>query len=359
MLRLAFAAVGLAACALGCVEEEHVVVRPVRVAYAYAPAPAVVPPPLPVRYPARRPVRVIGAGASIGPLVVFPILADVQPDLPPLVTLDAAIHSGSAVVRETGRTNEVVIENHADVEIYVLAGTVLTGGDQDREVGEDVIVGARTTVTVTVYCIERGRSSPRAGVENERRFGTLDVLVGGEVRAAAQYGRDQSRVWDRVGDVNAAHRKPRDGTLVASLHDPTSVQERTRLAAAVAELLDRTTPQNEVVGMAYAIDGRVRSVRWFATHPMFELFRRELADTAALEAVMTRPEGGAPGGVAVPPAAVSSFVSEIESAEKKDRGTSGENTNRYRESAHGYGSAVLVRTPAGGLVRYAADFMAK
>ena len=42
--------------------------------------------------------------------------------------------------------NTLVIENKGDVPIYVLAGTVVKGGKQDRQIGQDFIIEGKKTV---------------------------------------------------------------------------------------------------------------------------------------------------------------------------------------------------------------------
>ena len=133
-------------------------------------------------------------------VTVFPILSSKQTDIGPIITLHSALAEHLAEVRELGpdevsrpeptredgavrqraqllrqharlvgqsrgaRVNTLVIENKGDVPIYVLAGTVVKGGNQDRQIAQDFLVAARTTVPIDAFCVEHGRwSSDRQG----------------------------------------------------------------------------------------------------------------------------------------------------------------------------------------------------
>jgi hypothetical protein len=295
----------------------------------------------------------IGAGRSFGELTVFPVLAEEQADLGPFVTLDKALESKTAEVRETeqgGRVGSLVVENEGKTPIFVLAGTVVKGGKQDRQIAQDFIVGPGQTVAVDAFCVEPHRWSPsREGVATEGKFGAEKTLAVSQVRAAGQYKKDQGEVWAKVGEVNAANGKQSaTGSLMASLGDEEIAAQTRALAKEIAGFLDGLRPQREVVGLAYAVEGRVRGARWFASHDLYALYREALFNTAAVEAVTARRAAGGRAGPKAPPAtpeAVKAFVSEIQAAPvAEERSTPGENVNRYKESKAGYGSTAALKT---------------
>ncbi|MCY3020342.1 MAG: hypothetical protein NTW87_15090, partial [Planctomycetota bacterium] len=53
--------------------------------------------------------------------------------------------------------NTLVIENKGALPILVLAGTLLKGGQQDRQIAQDFIVAPSQTVPVDAFCVEHGR----------------------------------------------------------------------------------------------------------------------------------------------------------------------------------------------------------
>jgi hypothetical protein len=320
----------------------------------------------------------VGAGRSFDELTVFPILAEEQPDLGPFVTLEQALEAKTAEVREAGeagggRVNSLVIENKGTAPIFVLAGTVVKGGKQDRQIGQDFAVGAQQTVAVDAFCVERGRwNAQREGVLTQGKFGTSKSLATSGVRAAGQYKKSQGEVWSKVGEVNARNGKstPTD-TLAASLDDQDLAGKRASLAQTIAAHVNGLAPQREVVGIAYAVEGKVRGVRWFANHRLYELYRDSLFNTAALEAITARGAAGGPKKEAAPPPspeAVKAFVTEIQTAQvAEERSTPGENVNAYKESKQGYGSTASFKsTPQGfgtakprGKMSISSDFTAK
>jgi hypothetical protein len=291
----------------------------------------------------------IGAPMPFGRLTVFPVLAADQPDLGPFTTLDDALEGKNAEVREvggadSGTVRSLVIENKGDVPIFVLAGTVVKGGRQDRQIAQDFVVGPRQEVAVDAFCVERGRWNPtRDGALTQGKFGTMKTLANSSVRAAGQHKKDQSEVWSKTGEVNAKNGKSSPtGSLAASIDDQELTPKRAALADRLATSLNGLRPQREIVGVAYAIDGRVRGVRWFANHRLYELHRATLLQTAALEAITAERAGAPPPEAAAPitAEAVKTFVTEIEGEKvAEERPTAGENINDYRESKKGYGSS--------------------
>lgn len=333
----------------------------------------------------------VAAPVVVEDLVLFPITAAKQVKLGPVTTLEAALAKGQAEVREMGarsdapanrsprrrdpqqapqqaqnavqqaggrglegfggsaRVDTLVIENKGDLAIYVLAGTVVKGGRQDRQIGQDFIVGAHDTVPVDAFCVERGRwSGTRAGKFTGGKFSVTGQLAGTKVRAAAQHKKNQAEVWSEVSKVNTANGKSASsGTLMATLDDENIRKQREALVAKLEAALGRVSPRKSVVGFAYALDGKVQSARWFVNHDLFRLHRETLLNTAAVGALTAR--GGKPATAArrVEAKAVSTFVKEIEKAPKQESRAAGKRgENDYIEAPKGYGSKTKMRAPS-------------
>jgi hypothetical protein len=302
-----------------------------------------------------------GAAKVFDNLTILPVISTKQEDIGPITSLDDALAKKNAVIRERGaeqsaggggaQVNSLVIENKGPVPIYVLAGTIVKGGNQDRQIGDDFIVGAHTVSPVEAYCVEHGRwTAQREGVATGGQFGVVSVLTDSTVRAAAQYKHDQGEVWSKVADVNAAHRKEAaSGTLMATMDASDVVVRRGALAQKVEGYLKSVSPSESVVGFAYAVDGKVRSVRWFTNHNVFQLFRGTLVNTAAMEAMTVQAQNVAAGRTPeqappVAPAAVAAFVDDIQDARvKEQRSTPAMNVNQLRESGKGYSSSTMLK----------------
>src|SRR2546428_10028195 len=94
-----------------------------------------------------------------GNLTVFPVVAATSHDTRGFITLDEGLRSGEVVVTESGsvqplvrrrpirpippggaQVNQLVLENNSKRPLILLAGEIVTGGKQDRVIGQDRIV---------------------------------------------------------------------------------------------------------------------------------------------------------------------------------------------------------------------------
>jgi len=299
----------------------------------------------------------IGAPTQVfANLVVYPVTSRSQIDVGPLVALDDALAKGTAEVREVeggGSVNTLVIENKGTVPVFVIAGTIVKGGNQDRQIGQDFIIEGKRSTPVDAFCVEHGRwNGQRNGQGTAGRFRTSEVVATSKVRAAGQYKKSQGEVWSKVSETNAANRqRPASDTFLASVDDATLAKQRTELAAKIDGAL-ASAKDEELVGVAYAIDGEVRGVRWFAHHDVFQLVRKKIVQGIALDAMTARAEaearGAPPSNKAAPaPAAVDAFVKNVEAEQvKEQRDTAGANVNEYKESSKGYGSKTMFKGAA-------------
>lgn len=351
-------------------------------------------------------VHHVGPAVSIGGLAVYPIYAAEQEDLGEFVTLQEALEAGKAEVREVGAeaaapapaslpvqapapnpppssagvarepiqqqqvldelpniqqraigapsqmgggatVNTLVIENKGDVAILVLAGTIVKGGRQDRQIGQDFVVGPKQTVPVDAFCVEHGRwVATRAGEETQGKFSTVPVLAQKSVRGAGQYEKSQGKVWEKVAEVNAgAGKETGTGTLLATLDDAEVTARREALAKQAREALAAVPDAPHVVGLAWATDGEVRAVRWFASHGVYDRFAPTLLQTAAVEAVTT--DAAARPKAAPQPEAVRTFVKAFQDqAATETRETGSGNANTYFETDKGYKSECRLKGEA-------------
>ncbi len=310
----------------------------------------------------------IGSASTLGNVTVFPIFAETQVDLGPIVSLQTALADRTAEVREHGSddpglagatVNQLVLENKGDVPIYVLAGTIVKGGKQDRQIGQDFVVAPHSVASVDAFCVEHGRwTGSRKGVATGGKFEALDQLASTKVRAAGQYEESQGEVWAQVAKVNAENGKDApSGTLLASVDDRELSERRARVAKAIASRLDGAKPNEALVGMAYAVGGKVRGARWFANRQLFSMFRDVLVNTAAMDAVSS-PPSATPDRVDAHE--VVSFVKEVDSAEAEEKATPAANVNEYKKAAKGYGSATKLKaSPKRRAAPISKDYVAK
>jgi hypothetical protein len=315
----------------------------------------------------------IGAPQQFENLALYPIFSSSQQDVGPVLSLDTALVRKVAEVRELGSgdgstsrraagptVSQLVVENRGDVPVYVLAGTVVKGGNQDRQIAQDFIVAAKSTVPVDAFCVEQGRwTDQRNGVSTQGKFSVLDQLATTKVRAAGQHEGNQGQVWSEVAKVNAAHgKKAPSGSLMASMDDRDVIRKRSVLAKRISEKLGAVEPNSALVGFAYAVNSRVKGVRWFSSNALFKTFRDVLLNTAAADAIALADEaaeGPIPG-----PSAITRFVTEIERAPAAERATPAENANDYKSAPSGYSAKTKLRAQKNApAVPVSKDFVAK
>lgn len=306
----------------------------------------------------------IGEPAAVENLTVFPVHGAREEKPVALTTLDKALAKRDAEVSELeggGQVNRLQIANRGKLPIFVLAGTVVKGGKQDRQIGQDFVLEPGKKIAVDAFCVEQGRwSTQRAGRATSGKFAETKGLAASAVRRAAQYERDQGQVWSKVSEVNAAYKKSApSSTLMATLDDADVAQRRARLVKAIDASLRAAEAKAPVVGLAYAVDGRVRNVRWFQSPSVFALFRTTLLESAALDALTTQAGGAKPTAPKVEAAAVERFIGDVDKTAAQTRETEAQNRNEYRESPKGYGSKTRLKSAPAAAPPISSDYTAK
>jgi hypothetical protein len=322
----------------------------------------------------------VGEPSAIDNVTLFPLFGPDEKNVGQFTTLEAALAKGDAEVREVGekprkrgaRSNEqslgtgaqvnaLVLENRGKTAIYVLAGTVVKGGQQDRQIGQDFIVEPKRTVAVDAFCVEHGRwTVQRGGKSTHGKFGAAKALAVSDVRVAGQYKQDQGEVWNQVSEVNRVHNKSADtGTLMATLDDG-EVEKRSRtLAHKLEGALGAAQGTGKLIGFAYALDGQMKSVRWFANSQVFSLFRDSLVQTAALDALTAQAQHGMHAAPMMEKGKVFDLVQKVEAAPSQQRDTRGANINEYKSGSVGYGSKTRLKSAGERARPISQDYLAQ
>jgi hypothetical protein len=314
--------------------------------------------------------RTFELGQVIGNLTIYPVLMTQQSDPGAIVSLEVAMGAHTAEIRELteASVNSLAIENKGDAPVFVLAGTILKGGKQDRQVGQDFIIEPHKTATIDAFCVEHGRwNGNRNGKLTQGKFASSQTIALSKVRVAGQYKKNQSEVWSKVAETNSAHRQSSaSGTLSASLDNADLVAKRFAIASQIDSALRKHQPESEIVGYAYAIGGEIRGARWFEHRKLFEMHRPSLLQGIALELLTEEQEAqnrGMPLKNTKSPttAEVEAFVAGVDAqgvAEARD--TAGSNVNQYKESRAAYGSSTMMKPMGkGGTARKLSSDYAK
>lgn len=182
----------------------------------------------------------------------------------------------------------LVIENTGSAPVLVLAGTLVKGGKQDRQIAQDFIIPPGKTVPVNAYCVEQGRwTATREGQDTGGKFVAQETLTPKAVRESGQYAKDQGEVWKNVSIANdTAGKAPGTGTLMATVEetDPAAKARREKIGGSVEKgFAELAAGGDAPVGLAYAVDGKVKVVQQFAHPKILNHYLPVLCNTIALE----------------------------------------------------------------------------
>src|SRR5215216_4528526 len=113
------------------------------------------------------------------------------------LTLQEALAQKKVRVYETKAVNELAIRNLSNEDIYIQAGDIVRGGEQDRMISVDFIVPPKSgRMPIAAFCVESGRWNKR-GNEEAAVFSSSDNSVATkDLKLAAKRANSQQAVWD-------------------------------------------------------------------------------------------------------------------------------------------------------------------
>ena len=237
------------------------------------------------------------------------------------LTLAEALAKGGVQVRETGSVNNLEIENTSTEDVFIQAGDIVKGGQQDRVLTISMILpGKSGKVPIGSFCVEQGRWSKR-GAEDVKQFASsADALPSREAKLAmkapakpvaepapppsatgdtrriiTQRGGDdtskrQGDVWASVAGVQ---RKLSDklGAQVAAPQSASSLQLsleneklKTTRAAYISGLQDKPA-DGDIIGYVFAVNGKINSADQYPSNGLFKKMWPKLLAASATEAI--------------------------------------------------------------------------
>jgi hypothetical protein len=208
------------------------------------------------------------------------------------LTLQEALAQKKVKVYETKNVNELAIRNFSNQDVYVQAGDMVRGGEQDRMISVDFIVPPKSgRMPIAAYCVESGRWN-RRGNEAPATFSSSENSASTkELKLAAKSAKSQDAVWQ---NVSVAQEKlglrvggsVRDGASASSLElsvENSKVKEST--ADYIGALSGILSKHNDVIGYVFAINGKVNSADIYASRALFAKLWPKLIKATAVEAV--------------------------------------------------------------------------
>jgi hypothetical protein len=152
--------------------------------------------------------RTLGTAHTFRNLTVLPIYDPAARSTNTYLTLDEGLQAKTVSVQEAkdgGAVNTLYVTNRSDKPLYLMAGEVVLGGQQDRCLGQDRLVEAGAKrVPITVFCVEHGRWNGRADFDV-----SAPTVASADIRLGAQESnfyadRETAHVAGTLNQANAA-----------------------------------------------------------------------------------------------------------------------------------------------------------
>ena len=210
--------------------------------------------------------------------------------------LEEAMKRKVVTVYETNDVNELWIENHSqDEEVFVQAGDIVKGGQQDRALAVDLIVPALSgRIPIAAFCVEPGRWHQR-GVESADHFTLTEMTVSTRaLKLATKDAAPQQQVWDEVAVArrNLRTALPANQDAASSESSLQLAQENKQVQEATATYITKLSSivdgPTTAVGFAFFINNKFNSAEVYASNAMFKRFWPKLLKAAAIEALAER-----------------------------------------------------------------------
>jgi hypothetical protein len=209
-----------------------------------------------------------------------------------LLTLDEAIDQRKVVVYETRNVNELAVENVSSEDVFIESGDIVKGGAQDRTLKDDIILPSKSgKVSLNSFCVEHGRWT-RRGSEDVGTFGEAhQAIASKDLKMAVKIKQDQREVWARVAEAQA-QLSSNLRTDVRAAKSPTSFAMTLETPAVqrsidgfLQDLAGIINGKNDVIGYAFAIDGKLNSTDVYGSHDLFAKLWMKLLRATSVEAV--------------------------------------------------------------------------
>lgn len=240
------------------------------------------------------------------------------------LTLQEALAQKKVRVYETKDVNELAIRNLSDQDIYIQAGDIVRGGEQDRMISIDFIVPPRSgRMPIAAFCVESGRWSKR-GEEQAGWFSSSEnAAATKELKLAAKAANSQEAVWENVSVAQEKLSK-NVSQVVAVSASPTSyelsvenVKVKEGTAAYINALRGILRNKPDVIGYAFAINGKVNSADIYASRALFAKLWPKLLKATATEALAELDQNA--NAEPVSDATIRAFLAESEQPEAKSK----------------------------------------
>ncbi len=283
------------------------------------------------------------------------------------LTLQEAFAKKVVEVREIGNVNQLEVENLGDEEIFIQSGDIVKGGKQDRVLSVSLVLPPHSgAVPIDSFCVEQGRWSAR-GDEDAGAFSGSDAVlpsreakiemkepsrpasgagvIGMTAAQQQEIGRNVAKIQGKLSSqLGASVAAPRSqSSLQLALENGKLKREQDDYVTALQPLGEQ---DDDVIGYAFAINGRLNSADIYPSNGLFRKMWPKLLRASATEAI-----GEGAVGDEKPPstASVSTFLNEPRDARAVEKPVGDHGRVMLRESAKAlFYEALPAAAPASG-----------
>jgi len=209
------------------------------------------------------------------------------------LTLEEAMENKVVIVHETGEVNELTIENVSrNDEVFVQAGDIVKGGQQDRMLAVDLIIPTRSgRIPIDSFCVESDRWTARGRESGTEFNSSTEYAPSKDIKMAAKHSRSQGEVWARVEDSQqklSAATNTNTASRVSRSSLPLTLQNQKVRSDSdtYARFLKDIVPKNsDVIGIVMVINGKINSADIYGSSALFVKLWPKLLNAGAIEAV--------------------------------------------------------------------------
>jgi hypothetical protein len=231
----------------------------------------------------------VGEAQVFENLQITPLLAP-APLTADYLTLEEAQEQGLATVTEVSESGSVptlLLENTADVALFLLDGEELLGAKQNRILNLTLLVPAKTRLEIPVSCVEQGRWN-----HSSAEFASADraLFSKGRARKAARVSENlrtvgtrqsnQSEVWGDIAEKMSSMDVASDTDAIADAYD--------HFALPMEKYVSAFAIQDTQVGACFAINGSIRGIELFDVSDTCSKLMPKLIRSYALDAIEER-----------------------------------------------------------------------
>jgi len=106
--------------------------------------------------------------------------------------------------------NNLLIHNKTQDTVFIMAGDVVKGGNQDRMIAQNMVVPPNSLQHINVFCVERNRWTARAEDSGNNpsemvAFNGYFNVASSDLRRTMQATNNQEDIWEKVNEITTRH----------------------------------------------------------------------------------------------------------------------------------------------------------